>query len=148
MINRRLSSLSYDEAVFNSSKAPYEEALRDSGYPSSLSYVAVNPNNRTKRSRNRKVIWFNPPYSSNVKTRIGKEFLRLVNKHFNISHPFHRILNRNTLKLSYSCMPNVANIIKQQSSEPTTLQLPTACKLPPPRSMPNRKYSVQSDCHA
>ena len=134
MINRRLSSLSYDEAVFNSSKAPYEEALRDSGYPSSLSYVAVNPNNRTKKSRN-------PPYSSNVKTHIGKEFLRLVNKHFNISHPFHRILNRNTLKLSYSCMPNVANIIKQQNSRllkgnnhqnppPCNCQQPANCPLP------------------
>ena len=139
MINRRLSSLSYDETVFNNSKAPYEEALRNSGYPSSLSYVTANTNNRTKRSRNRKVIWFNPPYSSNVKTRIGKEFLRLVNKHFNISHPFHRILNRNTLKLSYRCMPNVANIIKQQNSrllKGNNHQNPPLCNCQQPANCP------------
>ena len=27
------------------------------------------------------------------------------------SHPLHRILNKNTIKLSYSCMPNMHNVI-------------------------------------
>lgn len=65
--------------------------------------------------------------------------MRLVNKHFNISHPFHRILNRNTLKLSYSCMPNVANIIKQQNSrllKGNNHQNPPPCNCQQPANCP------------
>ena len=46
-------------------------------------------------------------YSKTVKTIIGKFFLQLIKKHFPKKHKFHKIFNRNTLKLSYSCMPNI-----------------------------------------
>ena len=45
------------------------------------------------------------------KSKIGREFLRLVDKCFPAGHKLRKILNRNTLKLSYSCMPNVQQII-------------------------------------
>ena len=34
-----------------------------------------------KKKRKRKIIWFNPPYSSTVKTNVGKLFLKLVKQH-------------------------------------------------------------------
>jgi hypothetical protein len=37
---------------------------------------------RKARTRSRRVIWFNPTYSVDVKTNVGKEFLLLVDKHF------------------------------------------------------------------
>ena len=57
------------------------------------------------------VIWFNPPYNSNVKTNIGHKFLQAIDDCFPKNNPLHKIFNRNTLKLSYSCMPNIRNII-------------------------------------
>ena len=48
----------------------------------------------------RKVIWFNPPFSKNVRTNVGRDFVRLINKHFPESL-LHKIFNKNTVKLSY-----------------------------------------------
>ena len=60
-----------------------------------------------KQQRKRKVIWFNPPYSINVATNVGHDFLNLVSKHFPPHHKFFKIFNRNNMKISYSCMPNM-----------------------------------------
>ena len=112
MINRRIADLSCNEEEFNKAKGPYETALKENGHQPCFNY-AKQP---TNRKRNRKVIWFNPPYSSTVKTNVGKLFLQLVRKHFTRRHHFHKIFNSSTLKLSYSCMPNIGNIIKQNNA--------------------------------
>ena len=62
-------------------------------------------------------MWFNPPFSLNVKAIIGKVFLKLVRKHFPRSHRLSKIFNLNTIKISYSSMPNVKNLIKQHNSK-------------------------------
>ena len=69
------------------------------------------PEERKKRTRNRNVVWFNPPYSRNVATNIGRKFLRIIDESFPPTHALRKIFNRNTVKLSYSCMPNMKNII-------------------------------------
>ena len=66
---------------------------------------------RPRRNRQRNVIWFNPPFSKNVKTNIARSFLHLVDTHFPAGHKLHKIFNRNTVKVSYSCMNNVRSII-------------------------------------
>ena len=80
MTNRRISNLSCNENEFNKAKPLYESALKKSGFNYSMKFEA--PIENTRRNRNRKVIWFNPPYSLNVKTNIGKVFLKLVRKDF------------------------------------------------------------------
>ena len=60
-----------------------------------------------------KIIWFNPSFTQTVKTNVAKLFFRLLDKHFPKSHLLHKIFNRNTIKVSYSCMNNVSQIIKQ-----------------------------------
>ena len=52
-----------------------------------------------------------PPYSDSVKTNIGKEFFRLLYKHFPSHHKLRKICNKNSVKISYSCMSNVATIV-------------------------------------
>ena len=47
----------------------------------------------------------------NVETNIGKTFLKLVKKHFPRKNSFHKIFNKNTVKISYSCMRNISSII-------------------------------------
>ena len=107
MIKKRLTTLSSDETAFNLVKDEYNQALLKSNYTPDMSYD-TNPLSQKKgRKRKRKVIYFQPPYSATVKTPIGKMFLNLIKKHFNPQHPFYKILNPRSIKLSYSCLPNV-----------------------------------------
>ena len=100
-INHRISNLSSDQQTFNSSAPTYENALRRSNYDFNLQYNATpsskidDPNTESctfsqpKRKRHRNILWFNPPYSKNVVTNIGKTFLQLIDKHFPKSSRLH-----------------------------------------------------------
>ena len=72
--------------------------------------------NTKHKNRERKILWFDPPFSQSVKTNIEKVFLKLVRKHFPRHHIIHKIFNTNTLKLSYCCRKNISNIIKQYNA--------------------------------
>ena len=67
-------------------------------------------------SRKRKMIYFNPPYNQNVSTNIAKIFLKFIDKHFPRTHRLHKIFNCNTIKVSYSCMNNVQQLIKKNNN--------------------------------
>ena len=111
-VNRRLSEISSDEVVFNEAATPYQDALHKSEYTYKLEFKPPQREPPQRRNRSRKIIWFNPPYNKNVKSKIGRECLRVIDKCFPAGHKLRKIFNRNTLKLSYSCMPNVQQIIK------------------------------------
>ena len=115
-INKRLSEISSDKECFDKSKHLYQDALNKSGYKYDLSYNETpHATPRTRRNRQRNITWFNPPYSKNVKTNVGKRFLSLIDHHFPKSNPLHKIFNRNTLKLSYSCMSNIKTTISSHN---------------------------------
>ena len=46
-----------------------------------------------------------------MKSRVGKEFLTLLDSSFPPSNPLHKLFNRHTVKLSYRCMPNMAQAV-------------------------------------
>ena len=72
----------------------------------------VNANsNRNKKKHQRKIIWFYPPFSKSVKTNLGKEFFKLLKRHFPKRHKMSKIFNKNTVKLSYSCWRNISSKI-------------------------------------
>ena len=111
-VNARLSNISSNQNLFDKHKPDYEKALRESGHVANLKYNTSNQEqSRTKRKRNKKVVWYNPPYNKALKTNIGKEFLNLIDKHFHAKNPLQKQLNRHTIKISYSCTPNMAKII-------------------------------------
>ena len=117
-IEKRLSSLSSSKEIFEGTAPYYEQHLSNCGYKEKLNYRDPTPQNLiTKRKRQRNILWFNPPYSKTIKTKIGKLFLQLIKKHFPKEHKFHKIFNRNTLKLSYSCMPNIKTKINAHNRE-------------------------------
>ena len=62
------------------------------------------------RQRNN-ILWYNPPFSKNVSTNIRHKFLSLIDKHFPKDHSLRKIFNRNTIKISYSCMNNTKQVI-------------------------------------
>ena len=70
MINKRLSSISYNETEFNKCKKEYEDALLDSEFSCKLNFETPKS---TKKKRKRKIIWFNPPWSQSVDTAINKK---------------------------------------------------------------------------
>jgi hypothetical protein len=107
-VEKRLSSLSSSEEIFNQSKRYYQDALTRSGHTHELAY---NPTVAGRRQRKRKIIWFNPPFSKTVETNVGRKFLLLIDQHFPRHHKFRKIFNRNTIKVSYGCMPNMASVI-------------------------------------
>ncbi len=115
-IQTRLSNISSNEQLFNDAKPQYEAALREANHQVNLVYNQGSSNRNTNR-RKRKIIWFNPPFSKHVRTNIGKQFLTLVDTYFPKEHQLHKIFNRNTIKLSYSCMDNMATIIKAHNNK-------------------------------
>ena len=64
-----------------------------------MTYIKTTTTNIRNRARN--IVWFNAPYTQNVKINIGKTFLNLIKKHFPKDHRLYKIFNRNTLKLGY-----------------------------------------------
>ena len=132
MIHNRLVTLSCNQSTFSKALPPYNNALKKSGYseikPESFNHSKPN-REPGKKQRKRKITWFNPPYNEEVKTNIGKEFFRLIDKHFPPHHKLHKICNRTNIKLSYSCMPNIASIISGHNqkvlSESTATPEPT-----------------------
>ncbi len=86
--------------------------------PQTIDYMK-QASQTTRRNRQRNIIWFNPPFSKNVKTNIARNFLCLIDKHFPPNHKLHKIFNRNTVKVSYSCMNNVKSIISKHNTHIT-----------------------------
>ena len=68
-----------------------------------------------RKNRKRNITWFNPPYSKNVKTRFGEKFFKLIRKHFPPGHKLNKIFNKNTVKVSDSCMKSMNNIMKSHN---------------------------------
>ena len=71
---QRLQSISCNEEVFNNAKPLYEEALKRSGYKTTLSYG--NGGTAMRKKRKRKITWFNPPFCQSIETNVSKKFLQ------------------------------------------------------------------------
>ena len=67
------------------------------------------------RTRSRRVTYFNPPFSLNVETNVGKEFLRII-KSFPRSNVLYPIVNSNTIKISYRTLQNMGGEISRHDN--------------------------------
>ena len=104
-INKRLSKISSDKESFEQAAPLYQSVLHISGYNHTLffsSQSARSPYSRKNRPRN--VIWYNPPFSRNVATNVGRTFFKILDDEFPTYHILHKIFNRSMVKISYSCM--------------------------------------------
>ena len=116
-IEKRLSETS-NKNVFNNAAKLYNDTVKESGFNYNLKYSKTPGNNaetETKKNRKRKIIWFNPPFSKNVKTNIGIVFFKFLSKHFPPNSKLNKIFNCNTIKISYSCMRNIGSIISSHN---------------------------------
>ena len=111
-ISKRISGISSSKEIFDQSAPYYNNALKSGGYKEKIEYQPPEAAAEQESRRKRKIIWFNPLYSMNVKTNIARKFLQLLDKHLPANHHLHMVFNRNNVKVSYSCMPNTSSIIK------------------------------------
>ena len=128
-VNKRLSMISSNKEVFDAAAPPYQEALQKSGHNFELNYTPVVTSGG-RRKRQRRIVYFNPPFSLNVRSNIGADFLKLIDKHFPKSNPLSKVINRNTVKVSYSCMPNLKQKVSQHNKKilrPNTNQSTDGC---------------------
>ena len=120
-ISELLSRISSHKQIFDSVKPEYEEALKKSGYQTSLEYIEANvcniENKTNKMQRKRKIIWFSPPFNKNATTNVSRRFLNLPEKNFPKEHKLHKIFNKNTLKVSYSYSLNMTQIINSHNGK-------------------------------
>ena len=153
--SRPLSNISSNKESFDSATLLYQEALKKSGHDYQLNF---NPTPSKRKQRSRNVIRYNPPYNANVDTNVGHKFLRTIDECFPKSHAFHIIFYRNTLKLGYSCMPNIGSVISlhnkallsraNQNSPSATKnkQLPQKRRLSASREMPHEVTGLPGYC--
>ena len=48
---------------------------------------------------------------------MGKQFLRIIDTSFPIGNPLRKLLTRNTVKVSYKCMPNMSSIVGRHNTK-------------------------------
>ena len=105
--------------------------MNEAGYDHKLMF---EPRNEQRRNRNRKIIWYNPPFSKNVSTNVGRRFIHIIEKNFPKGSKLHKIFNKNNVKISYSCMDNMERIIDAHNKkilQKTTLAADNCnCKIP------------------
>lgn len=114
-INRRINTLSCNKEVFDTAAPQYNDALRKSDFNTNITYQPPDTNTNSRRNRQHNVIWYNPPYSKNVKTNIAHDFLLLIDKHFPPSNKLNRLFNRHTVRVSYSCTENMKSFINRHN---------------------------------
>jgi hypothetical protein len=79
----------------------------------------------------------------NIRTNVGKEFLDLLDKHFPRGNPLHKIVNRNTVKISYRCLPNMGQRLATHNSKVLKSVLDP---VPKPQPYCNCQITKKADC--
>ena len=100
-------------AMINKTAPDYSNARKKNGFNENIKFT---PRPRKRRKRSRNILWFNLSFSSNVKTNIGKIFLRLLDKYFPKHHKYYKLFNWNNIKRSYGCLQNMSSIIQNHNT--------------------------------
>ena len=112
--------LSSSEDIFRENIGPYQKAIENAGYQEKLKFDKEIHNRigkKSKTARSRLVTWYNPPWNILVVTNIGRLVLNLVKKHFPKGHSLNEIFNKNTIKISYSCLKNIKSTISNHNAK-------------------------------
>jgi len=136
-----VNKLPSNEKIFTQSTYNHQNLLNQSGYKHQLQFLPRTLTNNTQhepRNRKKKVVWYNPPYSQHATTKI---------------------VNKNNIKVSYSCMPKIKQTInahnyrllkkrKQQNvgNPQKKLQLQRKRKLSAERKLSGELSNIPSNC--
>ena len=136
-VDRRIRRLLSNKKIFHGSCKIYIEALKNSGFREKFTYLElkkIQPNNnnfyknkettdncnikeKCHKIEKGKLYGLTHPFCKLANINIGKYFFKLIDKHFNQYNMLHKIFNRKTLKISYSCTNNFKEIINPFNME-------------------------------
>ena len=98
LMRKQITSMSNPSIPANYQENP-KVYLKRLSHLSSTKEIFENSKDYCKQCN---ILWFNP---------LSTLFLHLINKYFPPTHKYKKIFNRNTIKISYSCMPNIKSKI-------------------------------------
>ena len=105
-----------------------------SGYSHKLEYDPEDAATRKRKNRPRSnIIQYNPPLSKSAETNIGKKFLTLTEKCFPRGNALRKIFNKNTVKICYSFVSNVKQIINKHNKKQVQVNNSDPEKRPKPK---------------
>ena len=114
-VSKRRTANSCNEDIFRKSALFYNSILQDCGFNENIKYCPEElVSSRRTKNRSRNIIWYNPPFSRNVKTNVEKHFFKLLKKHFGKNHKY-KIFNKININVSYSCIGNMKKIINSHN---------------------------------
>ena len=117
-VNRRLSENSTNETLFKAAIPVYQDAFKNAGYDYAFKYEPPKEAaEKPKKNRQRRKTYFNPPFSKNLRTNVGQQFLKIIDKCFPPGSKLNKIFNRNKVKLSYRTMNNLGSIISKHNKQ-------------------------------
>ena len=72
-ISKRIFTNSSNKQIFQNAAPYYNNTLKDCGYKEKIQFQQYkHQQTQPRRNRSRNIIWFNPPFSSNVETNVVK----------------------------------------------------------------------------
>ena len=119
-VNDRLCRLSSSREMFETAAPIYQKALDESGYQHILEFKdmssSITSAPSSRRNRSRRITYFNPPFSLNVQSNIGKEFLDLI-RNFPKNNVLSKIVNSSSIKLSYRTSKNMDSEVARHNNK-------------------------------
>ena len=89
---------------------------RGSNHPIQVfKHVPKGIEHRLSNNSSNKEIFERSKHNMEVDNNLGKEFFKLLKRNFPSGSQLHKIFNKNCVKLSYSCMPNINGIINRSN---------------------------------
>ena len=120
----KIRNLSANEKIFQESCKIYKDALKKSGFWEEFTNQEGNiPNDINKENKysqkieKEKLYGLTPSFCRLASINVGKYFFKFIDKHFKHNNILHKIFNRKTFKISYSCTKNIFEIINNHNKE-------------------------------
>ena len=88
-----------------------------------ISMQRTKKGRKPTRKRRKGLVYFNPPFNYDVRTNIGKLFFEALDNNFPRKHKYYPWLNRHTVKLAYSTVPNLGRIIAGINGKKRSIEL-------------------------
>ena len=87
--SKRMTANSCNKDIFRKNAPFCNSILKDCGFNENIKYCPEElVSSRRRKNRSRDIIWYNPPFSRNVKTNVEKHFFKLLKKHFGKNDKF------------------------------------------------------------
>ena len=115
-ISKRMSINLSNKQIIQRVAPYYNNILKDCGHKEKLQFEQYQyQQTEPRKNRSWNIIWFNPPFSSNVETNIARKLLKLVKKLLS-KYRYRKTFNKNNIKVSYSCTDNMEKLVKKQNN--------------------------------